>query len=163
MKTKSSTDPYFKASENTEQQSPENQKAKWPSVESSWSCCGFCEFAAVEACHLCRYTVDLFNDLQPNCIKDDTGFDRRLVSVNSSRMMKYSSNVFCQNNKGVLHPQGINLSKYRKLIFMDALCSLKEWYNSCISQAKIWEDVNYNSRVKWILQKHMNKFGCSGL
>lgn len=115
--------------------------------------------AADPVVDLCRYTAHLFNDLQPNCIKDDAGFDRRLVSVDSSRMMKYSSNVFCQNNKDKLHPQGINLSKYRKLIFMDALCSLKE----CTSQTEIWEKVNYNSMVKWILQQHMNKFCCSGL
>ncbi len=66
---------------------------------------------------------------------------------------------FCQNNKDTLHPQGITLSKYRKFIFMGALCSLKEWYNSCASQRQRWENVNYNS----ILQQDMNTCFCSGL
>lgn len=86
---------------------------------------------------------------------------RRLVKCWFQQNDEIFNQCFCQNNKDKLHPQGITLSKYRKFIFMDALCSLKEWYNSCASQR--WENVNRNAMVTWILQQDMNKCFCSGL
>lgn len=90
----------------TEQQRPENQKASEMTLSGKQLIMCFCGFSA-EACYLCQYTVDLVNDLQPNCIKDDTGFDRRLVSVDSSSMMKYSSNVFVRITKTCFIHRGL--------------------------------------------------------